>query len=107
MERAKLRGWRKIANAMWRGPNDPQIFGALEIDATALTRFMTGCRELGHRITPTHLVGRAVAITLRDVPELNVRIVGDYSYPRRSADVFFITSVEGGKDLTGVKIDRV
>jgi pyruvate/2-oxoglutarate dehydrogenase complex dihydrolipoamide acyltransferase (E2) component len=102
-----MRGWRRIANAMWRAPNDPQIFGALEIDATAMRRFMDGCRDLGHKITPTHLVGRAIALTLRDVPELNVRILGDYVHPRASADVFFITAVEGGRDLTGVKIDRL
>ncbi|HVH41394.1 MAG TPA: 2-oxo acid dehydrogenase subunit E2 [Labilithrix sp.] len=105
--RVKLRGWRKIANAMWRGPNDPQIYGALEIDATAMRRFIDGCRGLGHKISPTHLVGRAVALLLRDVPELNVRIVGGYAYPRPSADVFFITAIDGGRDLTGIKIDRV
>lgn len=106
-ERIRLRGWRKIANAMWRAPNDPQIYGALEIDATAMKRFMDGCRDLGHKITPTHLVGRAIALTLRDVPELNVRILGGYALQRESADVFFITAVEGGKDLTGVKVDRL
>ena len=103
----KLRGWRKIANAMWRGPNDPQIYGAIEVDATAMRRFVDGCRELGHRITPTHLVGRAIALMLRDVPELNVRIVGGHAIQRESADVFFITAIEGGRDLTGVKVERV
>lgn len=92
---------------MWRAPNDPQIFGALEIDATAMRAFIDGCRELGHKITPTHLVGRAVALTLRDVPELNVRIVGGWARPRESVDVFFITAVEDGRDLTGIKIERL
>jgi pyruvate dehydrogenase E2 component (dihydrolipoamide acetyltransferase) len=105
-ERVKLRGWRRIASAMWTAPNDPQIFGALEIDATQAQRFMEGCRALGHKVTPTHLVGRAVALTLRDVPELNVRLRGAWAEPRDSADVFFIAAVEGGKDLSGVKIDR-
>jgi pyruvate dehydrogenase E2 component (dihydrolipoamide acetyltransferase) len=104
--RTKLRGWRKVANAMWRAPDDPQIYGALEIDATAMKRFVDGCRDLGHKITPTHLVGRAVALTLRDVPELNSRIVGDTAIVRDSADVFFITAVEGGRDLSGVKVER-
>jgi pyruvate dehydrogenase E2 component (dihydrolipoamide acetyltransferase) len=106
MSRVKLGGWRKIANAMWRAPNDPQIYGAIEIDATAMRRFIDGCKDLGHRITPTHLVGRAVALMLRDVPELNVRIVGGHAYQRPSADVFFITAVDGGRDLTGIKIER-
>lgn len=107
MKRIKLRGWRKVANAMWRGPNDPQIYGALEIDATAMTAFLDGCRVINQKITPTHLVGRAIALTLRDVPELNVRIVGDWAKERESADVFFITAVEGGRDLTGVKVESL
>lgn len=92
---------------MWRAPNDPQIYGALEVDATGLARFVAGCAELGHKVTPTHLVGRAVGLMLRDVPELNVRIRGGAAWPRASADVFFITAVEGGRDLSGVKVERV
>jgi pyruvate dehydrogenase E2 component (dihydrolipoamide acetyltransferase) len=92
---------------MWRAPNDPQIYGALEIDATSIVSFIDECAALGHKITPTHLVGRAIALLLRDVPELNVRIVGGRSHPRASADVFFITSISNGRDLTGVKVERV
>lgn len=106
-ERKKLRGWRKLANAMWGEPRDPQIYGALEIDATAMLRFIDGCRSLGHKVTPTHLVGRAVALMLRDVPELNVRIVGGETIQRDSADIFFIAVVEGGRELSGVKVERL
>lgn len=104
--RTKLRGWRKVANAMWRAPNDPQIYGALEVEATALRLFLDGCRDLGHRVTPTHLVGRALALTLREVPELNSRIIGEHVVTREGADVFFITAVEGGRELSGVKVER-
>ena len=104
--RVKLSGWRRIADAMWQPPNDPQIYGALEVDATNLKRFLADCRALGHKVTPTHLVGRAVALTLRDVPELNVRLKNGYIEARDSAEIFFITAVEKGNDLTGVKIER-
>ncbi len=103
----KLRGWRRVANAMWGAPNDPQIYGALDVDATNLKAFLSACRERGHKVTPTHLVGRAVAVTLREVPEMNVRIVGEHVIPRSSIDVFFQTAVEGGRDLTGVKVRNV
>jgi pyruvate dehydrogenase E2 component (dihydrolipoamide acetyltransferase) len=92
---------------MWQAPNDPQIYGALEVEATAIGRFIHACRERGHKISPTHLVGRAISVALRDVPELNVRIVGGRAYQRPSADLFFITAIEGGKDLTGVRVDRL
>jgi pyruvate/2-oxoglutarate dehydrogenase complex dihydrolipoamide acyltransferase (E2) component len=104
--RSKLTGWRKIAHAMWGAPNDPQIFGALDIDATRLVDFMNRCRAAGHRITPTHLVGRAVAHALREVPDLNVRIVGEHAVQRPSVEIFFITAVKGGRDLSGVKVER-
>lgn len=107
MKGTKLRGWRRIANAMWQGPNDPQIYGSLDVDATAILRFVDGAKRAGLKITPTHLVGRAIGLTLRDVPELNVRIVGDEAIPRPTADIFFIAATEQGRDLSGVKIEGV
>ena len=104
MKGTRLTGWRKIANAMWGPPGDPQIYGALDLDATAMLAFITAARARGEHVTATHLVGRAVAHALVAVPELNVRIVGDRAVDRESVDVFFITAVAAGQDLTGVKI---
>jgi pyruvate dehydrogenase E2 component (dihydrolipoamide acetyltransferase) len=101
---ARLTGWRRIANAMWHSPDDPQIYGAIEVDATAALTFLERCRTAGHRVTATHLVGRAVARALVEVPDLNVRIRGGHALPRETADVFFITAVRGGHDLSGVKV---
>jgi pyruvate/2-oxoglutarate dehydrogenase complex dihydrolipoamide acyltransferase (E2) component len=104
MKGERLTGWRKIANALWDAPNDPQIYGMLELDATPVLEFVEQARGQGHRLTATHLVGRAVARALVAVPDLNVRLVGDRAIPRDSIDVFFITAVDRGRDLTGVKI---
>jgi pyruvate dehydrogenase E2 component (dihydrolipoamide acetyltransferase) len=98
-------GWRRIADAMWHAPNDPQIYGMLDIDASALSAYLARLRADGERVTVTHLVGRAIALSLAQVPELNVRLVAGYAIPRPSVDVFFITAVEGGRDLSGVKIE--
>jgi len=103
---AKLSGWRRIASAMWDAPNDPQIYGALELDAGPLLDFMSSARAAGHHVTPTHLVGRALAHALSSVPDLNVRLEQGRAIQRRSVEVFFITAVEGGHDLSGVKIER-
>lgn len=89
---------------MWHSPDDPQIYGALDVDATAALAFLERCRAAGHRVTATHLVGRAVARALVEVPDLNVRIRGGHALARASVDVFFITSVRGGHDLSGVKV---
>jgi pyruvate dehydrogenase E2 component (dihydrolipoamide acetyltransferase) len=104
---AKVRGFRRVARAMWSAPNDPQIYGALEIEAVEALRFIDAARHAGHRITATHLVGRAVARALQAVPDLNVRIVGDRALPRPGIDIFFITAVSGGRDLSGVKVEHV
>ena len=102
----KLGGWRKIAGAMWGPPDDPQIYGAMEFDATPLRAFTSKARQAGHRVTATHLAGRAVALALHEVPDFNVRIRGNRMYPRETVDVFYITAVEGGRSLSGVKIER-
>ena len=104
MKGTKLTGWRKIANAMWGPPGDPQIYGALDLDATAMLAFIAAARAHGEHVTATHLVGRAVAHLLVAVPELNVRIVGDRAIDREGVDVFFITAVSAGQDLSGVKV---
>lgn len=103
----KLTGWRRVANAMWRAPNDPQIYGTLDVDATAINAFIERATARGQHLTVTHLVGRAVAQALVKVPDLNVRIVGTRAIPRRSVDIFFITAVGHGHDLSGVKVPHV
>jgi pyruvate/2-oxoglutarate dehydrogenase complex dihydrolipoamide acyltransferase (E2) component len=103
----RIKGWRRVANAMWHAPDDPQIFGALELDASPVLAFIDRARARGSRITPTHLVGKAVAHALAAVPDLNVQIRRGRVRPRESIDVFFITAVDRGHDLSGVKITNV
>ncbi len=102
-----LTGWRRIATGTWRDPDDPQIYGLLEVDASRLVAFQKACREAtGLHVTPTHLVGRALARAIHAVPDLNVRIVGGRAIQRPSIDVFFITAIAGGHDLSGTKVER-
>lgn len=89
---------------MWSAPDDPQIFGSMDIDAEPMLAFIENARRAGYRPTPTHLVGRALAHAFTEVPDLNVRIRRGRARARDTVDVFFITAVEGGHDLSGVKI---
>src|SRR5258705_7792187 len=107
MNGTRLTGWRRIASAMWRAPDDPQIFGALDVDAAPILDFIARARRAGHHVTPTHLVGRAVAHALAVVPDLNVTIRRGHARPRPSVDIFFVTSIASGNDLSGVKIADV
>lgn len=105
-EQRRLRGWRKIANATWGSPVDPQIYGDLEVDATAALDFITAAREAGVRITLTHLVGRALAHAFGENPDLNGRVYRGRYVPRDTVDIFFIVSAERGSELSGVKVGR-
>lgn len=107
MRGERVTGWRRIAGALWGPPADPQIFGALDIDATGLRAFIEQAREHGHRVTPTHLVGRAIGHALSIVPEVNVQIRRGRIVPRDVLEVFFITAVAAGHDLSGVKVGDI
>jgi pyruvate dehydrogenase E2 component (dihydrolipoamide acetyltransferase) len=101
----KATGWRRVASAIWGQPNDPQIYGDFEVDATALVAFVEEARRVtGVRITVTHVVGKAIAHGLAENPDLNTRLHRGRFTPRESVDVFFVASVAGGKDVSGVKV---
>jgi pyruvate dehydrogenase E2 component (dihydrolipoamide acetyltransferase) len=100
---ARTTGWRRLAGASWRSPADPQFYGELEVDATAILGYLNEVRAVhGVRATVTHAIGAAVARALSEVPELNVRLARGRMHPREGVDVFFIASVRG--ELTGVKV---
>jgi pyruvate/2-oxoglutarate dehydrogenase complex dihydrolipoamide acyltransferase (E2) component len=102
---ARATGWRKVAAATWRMPNDPQIYGDLELDATRLLAFIDEARRAtGVHITVTHAVGKAIAQALAEHPDLNARLYRGRFIPRESVDIFFVASVAGGKEVSGVKI---
>jgi pyruvate/2-oxoglutarate dehydrogenase complex dihydrolipoamide acyltransferase (E2) component len=101
-----LKGWRRVASAIWSAPRDPQIYGTLEVDARAVIAYIENARQRNVRLTPTHLVGRALTLALEEVPELNARIVGSHAYPRPRIEIFYITALGAGEtDLSGVKVD--
>jgi 2-oxoacid dehydrogenases acyltransferase (catalytic domain) len=101
----RVDGWRKLAGSTWGRPMDPQFFGDLELDAGELLSYIDEVRRvIGVHITMTHLVGRAVAHGLAAVPELRVRLARGREHERESVDVFFIVTAEGGRELTGIKV---
>jgi pyruvate dehydrogenase E2 component (dihydrolipoamide acetyltransferase) len=98
----KAHGWRKIASATWGRPNDPQIYGDLEVDATRLLAFIEEARRVtGVHVTVTHAVGKAVAQGLAAHPHLAQRSADDGS---ASIDVFFVVSAAQGEEVSGVNV---
>lgn len=107
MKKTKIHGWRKITAATWGRPNDPQIYGDLQIDAGAVLAFIEEAREVaGAKLTITHMVGKSIAYALGEHPELNVRMYRDHFIHNDSVDVFFIVSTGEGAELSGVKVEN-
>ncbi|HTZ44626.1 MAG TPA: 2-oxo acid dehydrogenase subunit E2 [Jatrophihabitans sp.] len=108
----RITGWRKLAGASWRAPSDPQFYGTMDVDAAALLDYVDRARaHTGVHLTVTHLLGRAVAHALREVPSLRVRLAFGREHPRETVDVFFILTPEAGSgagagELSGVKVER-
>lgn len=98
--------FRKLAAAMWRAPNDPHIFGSVDIDMTAAESFLPQYNSRhGCRATVTHLVIRALALTLARHPEYNAKVGWWRISLRRRVDIFCQVSADGGRDLSGFRLD--
>lgn len=101
----KLSTWRTLALHAWGPPTNPSIFANLEIDATEASAWLARLRrEGGPRITITHLVGHALALAIRERPEVNSIIRLGSLYRRESIDIYFQVAFEGGEDLNGHKV---
>jgi len=102
--------WRRLAIANWKAPNDPTVYFAFPIEFTAAQRFLDKVNSEGTiKITPTHLVTKAVALTLCRFPALNGIIKWRRIYLRKSVDIFLqvaIAEQAAGErpDLSGAKI---
>src|SRR5271157_1444033 len=100
--------FRKMAASMWHAPNDPHIFGSLDVDATEVLKMMAIYNQLFNvKVTITHIVARAVAIALSRHPELNAKVGWNQIVVRPTIDIFCQVSTDNGKDLSGFKLAQV
>jgi pyruvate/2-oxoglutarate dehydrogenase complex dihydrolipoamide acyltransferase (E2) component len=88
--RLKLSSWRKVAIGTWKTVGDPSVYGFIDIDFTPSLRYLDLLRQqTTSRITITHLVGKAMAETLRRNPGINCILRFGCLYPRKNIDIFF------------------
>ncbi len=105
--------FRKIAFGSWSSAADPSVYGSLSIDMTNALEFIHQQSLIGHKITPTHLVGRAVALALKARPELNAMIRLGRVWLRDEVTLFYQVNIPGPKGqeveratLSGVTIEQ-
>ena len=102
-----LRGWRRVAVHAWRAPQDPSVYAVLEVPVEGALAYTERLRrETGVRVTVTHLVAKAIALTLREYPTLNGIVARNRIMLRDTVDIFLQVATDGGGDLSGFKISR-
>jgi pyruvate dehydrogenase E2 component (dihydrolipoamide acetyltransferase) len=91
--------FRRMASVAWDAPRDPSIYGAHDMDATALLPWLEAeSARCGVRLTPTHAVARAFALVLGRNPGLNVTVRRGRLWQRTSVDVFLQVAVPPDDD---------
>ena len=81
--------FRKIAMGSWNTVGDPSVYGMLELDMTKALLFAEEYgKQHGVKVTPTHLVGKAINHCLKTRPEINGFIRGSRIYLRKHVDLF-------------------
>jgi pyruvate dehydrogenase E2 component (dihydrolipoamide acetyltransferase) len=102
---AEATTWRRLALATWSAPDNPTVYGTIEVDMTDSLALIERLRESdGLHVTVTHLVAKALALGLRDNPDGNGLIIGKRLYRRSEVDIFCQVASEDGRDLSGVKL---
>jgi pyruvate dehydrogenase E2 component (dihydrolipoamide acetyltransferase) len=103
-----LRGWRRVAAQAWRPPRDPSVYAVLDVPVRSALAYIERLREeTGVRVTLTHLVARGVALAIRQYPQLNGIVSSGRIMLRDTVDIFLQVAIEGGRELSGIKISRV
>jgi pyruvate dehydrogenase E2 component (dihydrolipoamide acetyltransferase) len=108
-QKTNLSSFRRIAIGTWRTTYDPTVYGTLALRADKVMRYVDELRKrTGQRVTLSHLMAKAVAITLSEMPDANAILRRNRIYLREDIGVFFQVALEdpdtGEIDLSGATI---
>ena len=104
-----LSSFRRIAIGTWRTAYDPTVYGTLVLRADRMLAYVDEIRRrTGKRLTLSHVMAKAVAITLSEMPDANAILRHNRIYLREDIGVFFQVALEDEKtgeiDLSGATI---
>lgn len=101
----KVPSFFKMANAMWKTPEEPFIFSSLSVDmSNAMAWIKTHKKRTGEKITITHLCTKALAMAYREYPQINAKVEANKIYRRKTVDFQILVSMESGDELSGIKL---
>lgn len=106
-----LSSFRKIAIGTWTDARDPSVYGMMEVRMDEALRYLEAFRaHTGKRLTVTHLVGKALAAALAQMPDANAILRFGRIYLRKEVSIFFQVAMTdeptGQIDLSGVTVRR-
>lgn len=91
----RLSSWRKMAAVAWSPPDDPTIYGTIDVEMTdALPLLSVLSERSGEHVTVTHLVVKALADTLARHPECNGMIRAGRIFLRDTVDLSVLVAME-------------
>jgi pyruvate/2-oxoglutarate dehydrogenase complex dihydrolipoamide acyltransferase (E2) component len=109
IKKRDVSSFRKIAIGTWRNAYDPSVYGTLELRMEAALRYLAEFRAVtGRKLTISHMMAKAVAMVLKEVPDANAILRWNRVYLRKRIGVFFqvVMSDEGPDkvDLSGATL---
>ncbi|MCB9674576.1 MAG: 2-oxo acid dehydrogenase subunit E2 [Alphaproteobacteria bacterium] len=101
--------FRMIALGTWKTTKDPSVYGSLALEVDKALEYIEEFRaKTGRRLTLTHLMAKAVGMTLAEMPDANAILRFNRIYLRKDVDIFFqvmMTDPQTGQiDLSGLTI---
>ncbi len=101
----KTSSWRRLAPHVWGRPQDPTVYGVLELVVDRALPYLEALSErTGTKIRLTHLVTKGLGLAIERNPDANGVISSGRVQVRSSVDIFVQVATEGGRDLSGTKI---
>ena len=86
----KVSTFRKIAIGTWKTVGDPSVYGTLEVGMDRALDYIARYRAAtGRKVTISHLMAKAAAAALEEVPDANAVLRFNRIYRRKRIGVFF------------------
>ncbi|MFO0725499.1 MAG: 2-oxo acid dehydrogenase subunit E2 [Myxococcota bacterium] len=104
-----LSSFRRIAIGTWSTVGDPSVYGTLKLRADKMLSYVETFRaRTGKRLTITHVMAKAVAMVLAEMPDANAILRRNRIYLRDDIGIFFQVAMEDPQtkeiDLSGATI---
>jgi len=108
-EKKNLSSFRRIALGTWKTAGDPSVYGTIKLRADKMVEYIAAFRErTNKKLTITHVMAKAVALVLAEMPDANAILRRNRIYLREDIGVFFQVAMEDPKtkevDLSGATI---